>query len=73
MEELGMLGANLESLALVFGDSQMSGSLYEVAKGATLILHSLQPIRACAATCSLLNLLRRSQDTLQRFSLGRGF
>ena len=65
-----MLRANGKNLSLVFGISQMSGSLYEMVKGANLMLHSLHLEGACVAASVLFNLLRHSQDTFRSFLLG---
>ncbi len=70
MKELVMMGNNVKNLSLLFGISQISGSLYDLAKGVNLMLHSLHLEGACVATGSLFNLRRHSQDTLQSFSLG---
>ncbi len=43
----------------------MSGSLYDLAKGVNMMLHSLHLERACVATGSLFNLRRHSRDTLK--------
>jgi hypothetical protein len=48
----------------------MSGSLYDLAKGVNMMLHSLHLEGVCVAIGSLFNLRRHSQDTLQSFSLG---
>ena len=70
IKKLAIKGADVKNLSLVFRNSQMSSSLYDLVKGVNLMLHSLHLGEVCIATDSLFNLRRHSQDTNQSFSLG---
>ena len=65
-KELVKLGANVKNLSLVFGISQMSGSLNDLTKEANLMLHSV-----CIAISSLFKLRRLSQEYASKLLAGR--